>query len=135
MRTSILLLSLWFVASAPAFADGLVYKGHINGPRTVLTLTDKQATEVEAGLKRDGAKEIELTPEQAAVLVAKVPKCKGIGRLLVLPRTTDTCSCHAANVAIRLSKRKIEVADNWLGQVSCLEEVRPAALPKDGTAQ
>lgn len=95
------------VASPPAFADSLVYNGHISGKHTDLLLTKEQI----AALNR-GQAEIALTEGQRQVL-RRLPKAAGVTGLRILCASTKTCTSELHNVAIRVGQ-KVEVANDLL---------------------
>ncbi|HMW92168.1 MAG TPA: hypothetical protein PKE54_19230 [Candidatus Obscuribacter sp.] len=94
----------------PALADGLVNMGHISGPHTRLLLTSSQKLSLDKG-----ARSIDLTGAQKKAL-GHIASAKNVGRLSVLPKTIQTCTCELSNVSIRLDRDSIEVADNLLGR-------------------
>lgn len=100
---------LAILACPKALADGLIRNGHVSGPYTVLTLTKEQ----ESSLVRENGK-ITLTDSQRKSLKC-LADSNAVRELLVLPVTTQTCTCELVNVAIRTSQNSIEVADFQLG--------------------
>lgn len=104
-------LALLAVPACPsALADGLIYNGHGNGPRTLLTLTKDQTS----GLAK-GKDKITLTTNQHKTL-AGLPNSAAVKELRILPVTTETCTCELANVAVRVNRGSIEVANELLGR-------------------
>jgi hypothetical protein len=96
-------------AASTCLADGLMYKGHINGPHTDLTLTKQQVKVLDSG-----GKSIRLTSEQRKLLVSRNPKATSVTSLAVYPASIETCTCELDNVAVRISRSTIEVADSCL---------------------
>ena len=104
-------LALLAVLACPsALADGLIYKGHVKGPRTLLTLTKDQIS----GLAK-GKDKITLTTNQHKTL-AGLPNSATVKELQILPVTTETCTCELANVAVRVNRGAIEVANDLFGR-------------------
>ena len=100
---------LALLACPSALADGLIYKGHVNGPYTVLNLTKEQISSLAHGKDK-----ITLTDGQRKSLTC-LPDSGSVRELLVLPVTTQTCTCELSNVAVKTSAHSIEVADFQLG--------------------
>ena len=104
-------LSLFAVlVCPPALADGLIYKGHVNGPHTLLTLTKEQISSLAHGKEK-----ITLTDGQRKRL-GGLKNAATVKELEVLPVTTETCTCELFNVAVRTSKGSIEVANDLFGR-------------------
>jgi hypothetical protein len=109
-------LLLLLIMSTPAIADGLVSNGHINGPHTDLTLTRDQIVALDHGQKI-----ITLTAEQRKQL-AHLRHSSRVKQLRIFPKTVETCTCELVNVAIRVSKTSIEVADELFGRDLIVED-------------
>lgn len=90
-------------------ADGLMRGGHVNGPHTTLVLTKEQRAQLKK--KKD---RIILTPYQQLVMRASTGVV-GVTKVLVLPKTTRTCTCELHDVAAQISFDKIEVANSQFG--------------------
>lgn len=109
MMKQLILLAALVLMTAPAAADGLELKnGRYDGMVTVLTLTDDQ---IDALTK---SRDLSLTKEQRRLL----------GKIIAAPPTTlfvyftmdgeNDCTCQAANLGLRFSKREIEVPHDFL---------------------
>jgi hypothetical protein len=99
------------IASVPLCvrADGLMRGAHVNGPYTTLVLTKEQRAQLKR--KKD---RIILTPNQQLVMRASTGVV-GVTKVLVLPKTTRTCTCELHDVAAQISTDKIEVANSQFG--------------------
>jgi hypothetical protein len=106
---TVVLALLAMLACPAAIADGLIANGHVNGPYTVLTLTKEQISSLAHGKDK-----ITLTDSQRKSLTC-LPDSGSVRELLVLPVTTQTCTCELVNVAVRTNANSIEVADFQLG--------------------
>jgi len=100
---------LAILACPKALADGLIYKGHVNGPHTLLSLTNEQTSMLDRGNNK-----ITLTIDQRKTL-ADLRNSASVTELRVVPVTTQTCTCGSKNVAVRTGKSTIEVADHLFG--------------------
>lgn len=107
---TVVLALLAALACPYALADGLIYKGHVNGPYTLLTLTKEQISMLDHGNKK-----IILTIDQRKTL-ADLKNAASVRELKVLPVTTETCTCELVNVAVRTGTNSIEVADHLFGR-------------------
>jgi tetratricopeptide (TPR) repeat protein len=107
---TVVLALLAMLACPSALADGLISKGHVNGPYTVLTLTKDQISALDHGNKK-----IVLTIDQRKTL-ADLKNAERVRELRVVPVTTETCTCELVNVAVRTGTDSIEVADHLFGR-------------------
>lgn len=117
---TVALILLAILACPNALADGLIYKGHVNGPYTILTLSKEQVTTLKSGKTK-----IVLTPEQRKALI-DIQNAASVRELLIVPVTTETCTCELANVAVRTGTNTIEVAEHLLGRDFAQQEKEQA---------
>ncbi|MDP3511030.1 MAG: hypothetical protein Q8T09_23895 [Candidatus Melainabacteria bacterium] len=118
---TVVLAFLAVLACPSARADGLIYKGHVNGPYTILTLTKEQISMLDHGNKK-----IILTIDQRKTL-ADLKNAASVRELRVVPVTTQTCTCDLKNVSVRTGTDTIEVADHLFG-IDFAEQDREQAL-------
>ncbi len=104
-----------------ALADGLIANGHVNGPHTLLTLTKEQISSLAHGKNK-----INLTESQRKSLQG-LKNADSVKELLVFPATTETCTCELVNVAVRISKSSIEVANELFGRDFAKQDKEQAA--------
>lgn len=130
----------------PGWADGLANNGHICGPSSTLVLNSEQIKsldsqiKVQSKTKRKPPKnrkewlerwpQIRLTAEQSNNLFTQSGVC-AVEKLYVLPANLNTCACECANVAIRVSKNKIEIADYLLDNPKSQQEHKDWIRQKD----
>jgi hypothetical protein len=107
---TVVLAFLVVLACPYALADGLIYKGHVNGPCTLLTLTKEQISSLAHGKDKITLTESQRKRLEGLKNVAKVKE------LEVLPVTTETCTCELLNVAVRINKGSIEQANDLFGR-------------------
>ncbi len=107
---TVVLALLAMLACPSALADGLISKGHVNGPYTVLTLTKEQISSLAHGKDK-----ITLTDGQRKSLAGLKNSTK-VRELEVVPLSTETCTCELSNIAVRTNKGTIEVANNLFGR-------------------
>lgn len=126
---AISLAAFALLSTTTGWADGLANKGHICGPSSTLVLNSEQIKsldtqiKVQSKTKRKPPKnpkewlerwpQIRLTAEQSNNVFNQSGVCS-VEKLYVLPATLQTCACDCVNVAIRVSKNKIEIADYLL---------------------
>ncbi|MBY0545669.1 MAG: hypothetical protein K2W95_00105 [Candidatus Obscuribacterales bacterium] len=97
-------------------ADTFVRNGHIAGPHSEMTITPEQSKKIAAGLKHSILVLIDLTPEQKSTLKKRYgTKAARVSRLKVMKNTEAACSCHHTDLAVSITKDKIEIADNFIG--------------------
>lgn len=102
--------------STEAQADTLVRNGHIAGPHTEMTITPEQSKKIASGLKHSILVLIDLTPEQKSILKKRYgTKAAKVNRLKVMKNTEASCSCHHTDLAVSITKDKIEIADAFIG--------------------
>lgn len=107
---TVVLAFLAVLACPYALADGLIHNGHVNGAHTLVTLTREQISALDHGKDK-----ITLTESQRKRL-AGLKNAAKVNELEVLPVTTETCTCELLNVAVRINKGSIEVANDLFGR-------------------
>lgn len=118
---TVVLALLAMLACPYALADGLIANGHVNGPYTVLTLTQEQISSLAHGKDK-----ITLTDSQHKTLQG-LNNADSVKELLVFPATTETCTCELVNVAVRINKSSIEVANDLFGRDFAKQDKEQAA--------
>lgn len=113
--------SFWIFVPLSALADGLINNGHVNGPHTLVSLTEAQIRALD-----HGSHQITLTTSQRQAL-QKLPGANTVKQLLIYPRSSTSCTCELADVAVRTDPRSIEVADCLLGR-DMIKEYKDQAI-------